>query len=87
LVFVRELPDRFETTGHSKDLGVEGNVEIILIYKKRNVVMWTGFIWLRIETYKWLSWRVKGLGVLYKEGYISKVQPRRCKVFSIYLFL
>ena len=48
MVFVCKLPDRFERTGHSKDLGVEGNVKIILIYKKWDVVMWTGFIWLRM---------------------------------------
>jgi len=48
LVFVRELPDRFERTSHSKDLGVEGKVKIISIYKEWDVVMWTGFIWLRM---------------------------------------
>jgi len=50
-VFARELPDRSERTDHSKDLGVEGKVKIILIYKKWNVVMWTRFIWLRIGAY------------------------------------
>jgi hypothetical protein len=72
LVFIRELPDRFEITGHSKDLGLERKVEITLIYKKCKVVMWTGFIWLRIGAYNWLPWRGKRLGVSYKKGATHK---------------
>jgi hypothetical protein len=60
-VFVRELPDRFERIGNSKELGVEGKFEIILIYKNWNVMMWTGIMWLRIGASKWLPWTGKGL--------------------------
>jgi hypothetical protein len=87
LVFVRELPDRFERTGHSKDLSVEGKVEIILIYKKWNVVMWTGFIWLKNGAYKWLPWRGKGLGVSYKKRNILSCRATHRGLYSIELLI
>jgi hypothetical protein len=85
LVFVRELLDRFERTGHSKDLDVEGMVEIILIYKKWNAVMWPGFIWLRIGAYKLLPWRGKRLGFSYMKGNIWSCRATHKGLYSIEL--
>jgi hypothetical protein len=45
-VFVGKVRER----GHWGDPGVDGGIILRGIFRKWDVVVWTGFSWLRIET-------------------------------------